>query len=195
MQVSKPYFDFPDIENTDEFSFEKLTTENFQQLYLLFENDDSLFTDERFKKYNTAEQYAIDLDKYGRYSPKHGSQDWLFKWKGEYAGVLHLYDLSLETFAENNKQCWIGFATKPSLRRKGITKKIVSYFINYIFRDYSEISYIHAMTLRGNIAAEPLLFSVGFTKNEVERISKKHNFYVLERGKRWSGNSSLTNHL
>ncbi|MGZ8557404.1 MAG: hypothetical protein ACXWWC_03685 [Chitinophagaceae bacterium] len=65
-----------------------------------------------------AEKYANDLEKYGRFSSKHGSQDWLFKWKEEYALILHLYDLSLETFAENKRRWWIGSATKPSLRKK-----------------------------------------------------------------------------
>jgi len=181
MQVSKPYFDFPDIDNVGEISFEKLTIENFQQLYLLFESDDSTFTNERFKHYDTAKQYAHDLEKYGRFSPKHGSQDWLFKWKEEYAGILHLYDLSLETFAENNKRCWIGFATKPSQRKKGITKNIISYFLHYIFKNYPEIIYIHAMSLKGNIMAELLLYSLGFKKDETERLSKKHNFYLLEK--------------
>ena len=36
MQISKAYFDFPDTELGDEFSFEKLTAESFQQLWLLF---------------------------------------------------------------------------------------------------------------------------------------------------------------
>ena len=39
----KPYFAFPDIPSTNEFTFEKLSSENFEQLYLLFENDDSPF--------------------------------------------------------------------------------------------------------------------------------------------------------
>ena len=160
-----------------------MTTENFQQLYLLFEGDDSPFTDKRFKQYDSAKLYASELEKYGRFSPKHGSQDWLFKWKDEYAGILHLYDLSLETFAENNKRCWIGFATKPSLRKKGITKKVVSHFINYIFQYFPEINFIHAMTLKENIAAEALLFSLGFKRDEEERLSKNHNFYLLEKSK------------
>lgn len=179
--MTKVYFDFPDIKSIDNFSFEKLTTENFQQLYLLFEGDDSVFTDDRFKHHVSAREYANYLEKYGRFSPKHGSQDWFFKWKKEYAGILHLYDLSLETFAENNKRCWIGFATKPALRKKGITKSAVSLFIHYIFNNYPEIIYIHAMCLKGNVAAEKLLFSARFQKDEEERLSKKHNFFILEK--------------
>ena len=181
--TGKVYFEFPDIEHYDEFSFEKLNTENFQQLYLLFEGDDSPFTDERFRHYDTAKEYADYLEKYGRFSPKHGGQDWLFKWKNEYAGVLHLYDLSLETFADNNKRCWIGFATKPFLRKKGITKKVVTYFINYIFENFPQIRYIHSMCFKGNFAANAFLISIGFKKDEEERLSKKHVFFILEKEK------------
>ena len=181
MHSSKAYFNFPDIKGYGEFSFEKLTTKNFQQLWMLFEVDDSPFTEESFKQYDLAEKYANDLEKYGRFSPKHGSQDWLFKWKEEYAGILHLYDLSLETFAENNKRCWIGFATKPLLRKKGITKRAVSCFVNYIYTNFTEIKYVHSMTLKGNVAAGALLFSIGFKKDVEERLSENYNFYLLEK--------------
>lgn len=178
---TKPYFHFPDIPYCNDFFFEKLSKENFFQLYLLFENDDSPFVDERFKHYDTALQYANDLAKYGRSSSKHGSQDWLYKWKGDYAGILHLYDRSLETFGENNKRCWIGFATTVSLRQKGITQKAVCHFLSYIQDFYPDILYIHAMTLKSNIIAEALLYSTGFKKDEEERNSKRHNFYLLEK--------------
>ena len=119
-----------------------MTTENFQPLYLLFEGDDSPFTEESFKQYASAEKYANDL---------------------------------------NNKRCWIGFATKPLLRKKGITKRAVSCFVNYIYKNYPEIKYVHSMTLNGNVAAGALLFSIGFKKDEEERLSINHNFYLLEK--------------
>jgi len=37
----KPYFSFPDIPDYKGYSFEKLNIENFKQLYLLFEDDES----------------------------------------------------------------------------------------------------------------------------------------------------------
>lgn len=177
----EPYFVFPDIPPYEEVSFEKLTSENFQQLCLMFEADENPFTDERFKHYDKAKKYAQGIEEYGAYSPKHGGQDWLFLWKNKYAGVLHLYDLSLETFAENNRRCWIGFATKPAIRNKGITKKALQYFLQYIFRNYPLIKYIHAMTLKENVPAEALLRSVGFKEDEEERMSEVHGFYVLEK--------------
>ncbi|HRO44166.1 MAG TPA: hypothetical protein PL009_15135 [Flavipsychrobacter sp.] len=114
--ASKPLFFFPDIPDSQAYRFEKLTTENFSQLYLMFEGDDSPFTDHQFKTYSGVKEYAQFRETYGAYSAKHGGQDWLFQLRasGQYAGILHLYDLSLETFFDNNKRCWIGFAVPRS---------------------------------------------------------------------------------
>lgn len=174
--LQKPYFVFPDISSCEEFSFEKLTSGNFEQLYQMFEADESAFTNKRFKNYAQASIYANDLEQFGANLPKHGGQDWFYLLHGKYAGILHLYDLSLETFGENNKRCWIGFATKPALRNKGITKKVLQYFLKYIFENYPFIKYIHLMTLKENTPAKALLRSVGLSEDEDERMSKVHAF-------------------
>ena len=53
MQLSdrpkEPYFIFPDIGAYKELSFEKLTSVNSAQLYLLFECDENPFTDAQFE--------------------------------------------------------------------------------------------------------------------------------------------------
>lgn len=175
----KPFFIFPGIPSAGELSFEKLSLDNFSQLYLMFESDDNEFTDERFKHYTSAENYAKEQVQYGAYSPKHGAQDWFFIWRNEYAGILHLYDLSLENFADNDKRCWIGFAIKPALRNKGITKKAMQFFMQYIFENYKSIRYVHAMTERGNEPAQALLFSLSFKQDFTERLSKKHDFFIF----------------
>jgi RimJ/RimL family protein N-acetyltransferase len=180
-QQKGPYFVFPDIPAYEELTFEKLTSENFAQIYLLFESDVNPFTDARFKHYESAKKYAENLEQYGAYSPKHGGQDWLFLWNNEYAGILHLYDLSLESFAENNRRCWVGFATKPALRNKGITKKVFKYFLRYIFENYPHIRYIHSFTSKENFAAQGLFKTVGFIEDEEEEMSKVKIFYVMER--------------
>jgi len=179
--IRKKFFDFPAIETFGDFSFEKLGRINFQQLYLMFKADDSPFTDPRFKTYAGAEEYAGYLEDHGAYLPKHGSQDWLFLWKKNYAGILHLYDRSLETFAQNNQRCWIGFATNPRFRNIGLTKEVLHYFIQYIFNHYSVINYIHAMTMPENLPSQKLLAAVGFKQDFTERVSKEHKFYLIER--------------
>ena len=185
MQLSnrpnEPYFVFPDIPAYKELSSERLTSENAAQLYLLFESDENPFTDAQFKHYESAKEYTKNLEQYGAFSPKHGGQDWLFLWKNEDAGIVHLYDLSLETFAENNRRCWVGFATKPALRNKGITKKVLRFFLHYIFENYPLFRYIHSMTLKENLPAQGLLKAVGFKEDDAERMSVVHRFYVRER--------------
>ena len=126
----KPYFHFKEVHPFGNFTFEKLNSGNFEQLFSMFGNDDCPFIDKRFTCLKNARQYAEYLELYGASSPKHGGCDWYFKMNEEYAGVLHLYDLSLETWNENDKRCWIGFATKPSLRKQGIATRIVQYFAN-----------------------------------------------------------------
>lgn len=178
-----PYFVFPDISSNEELGFEKLSLRNFEQLYQMFRDDKNSFTDARFKNYEGAKNFANDLEQYRAYSPKHGGQDWLYLYKGEYAGVLHLYDISLESFNENNRRCWIGFATTPGMRNLGITKKVVSYFIKYIFENYPLIKYLHSMTSHNNLASQALLKSVGFKQDPDDGISEEMSFYLLERTK------------
>jgi RimJ/RimL family protein N-acetyltransferase len=178
----KPYFSFPEIPPASSLTFEKLTLENFEQLYQLFENDSSPFVDKRFKTYEGAKEYAQYLSVCGAYSPKHGGQDWLFKLPNqEYAGIVHLYDLSLETFAQNHKRAWIGFATKEEFRNQHITSKAVRHFIAYIFKYYPQIDFIHAMTLKENTASINFLLHCGFINDPAERLSKAHRFFILTR--------------
>ena len=176
-----PHFFFPDIPSTEELTFEKLNLENFEQLYLLFENDSSPFVDERFKTYEGARDYAKYISVCGAYSPKHGNQDWLFKSNENYAGIVHLYDLSLETFAQNHKRAWIGFCTKKTFRNQNISLKVVRNFIDYIFRFYPAIDFIHCMTLKENTAATSFLKKLGFSIDPEERLSRTHQFFILSR--------------
>ena len=119
---------------------------------------------------------------YGAYSPKHGGQDWLLKLaSGEYTGILHLYDLSLETFAQNHKRAWIGFATNEKFRKQNLTSKAVQHFINYIFKFYPVIDFIQAMTMKENEASIRFLLKCGFQKDLAERISKERAFFILTR--------------
>lgn len=179
----EPLFRFPEIPDDDKFVFEKLTSENFSQLYLMFEGDDSPFTDEQFKTYQGAESFARLREAHGAYTAKHGGQDWLFRLKssGQYAGILHLYDLSLETFGENNKRCWIGFALRPDLRSKGIMMEALRTFIGYVLDTYSQIHYLHAMTAKENLAAQKLLLRCGFDADPEQRLSERHCFFVKKR--------------
>lgn len=83
----KPFFTFPEIKTNGEFSFGKLTMQNFEQLYRMFESDDNIFTDERFKSHEGAKIYAEDRVRYAALSAKHAGQDWFFYWQNNIAGM------------------------------------------------------------------------------------------------------------
>jgi RimJ/RimL family protein N-acetyltransferase len=178
---TKSFFSFPEIPSFKNFSFEKLTEQNFEQLYLLFEGDSSPFVDERFKTFEGAKEHAKFISTCGAFLPKHGGQDWLFKWNSEYAGILHLYDLSLETFADNHKRAWVGFATAEKFRKSGVSFRAVNYFINYIFDNYKAIDFIHSMTRCENKIASNFIQKCGFELDQEDRSSQDYVFFVRER--------------
>ncbi len=177
----KVQFHFPAIPSLPDYTFESLDSTNFDQLYGLFANDASPFVDSRFKTYDGAKEYAKELSFCGAYMPKHGGHDWLFKTSTEYAGILHLYDLSKETFAQNHKRAWIGFATKASFRGQHKTLAVVKHFINSIFVLYPHINFIHAATAVDNIISQNFLIKLGFIVDTQERLSKEETFYFFHR--------------
>jgi predicted acetyltransferase len=116
------------------------------------------------------------LKNHGAHLSTHGSQDWLFKYDNQYAGILHLYDLSLETFADNNQRCWIGFATSSSYRNKGITKKILNHFISYISIT-TLLSIIACYDIEGKQDCAASLHSIGFKSKPESR--HQHNMCFI----------------
>lgn len=179
-QNREPYFSFPDVPPTASLTFEKLSLQNFETFCHLFEKDASPFVDARFKSYDGAKEYAEYLVAYGAYSPKHGGQDWLFTWQGEWAGIVHLYDLSLETVAQNNERAWIGIALQQRFRGKGIALQTFRYFIGYIFRFYPAINFLHAVTEKENIRSQTLLTRCGFILDTAAR-PPQYRYYILKR--------------
>ena len=177
----EPFFTFPAIPPFHEFSFEPLTVENSEQLFHLFENDPSPFVDKRFKTKEGAKEHAQWVMEYGPYIPKHGGRDWLFKINGQYAGILHLYDLSLETFMENHKRAWVGFAAAENVRRKALTSKAVRHFIDILFRFYERIDFIHAYIMKENHPSANFLLKAGFQPDQTEGHPENYRFFLLTR--------------
>lgn len=95
--------------------------------------------------------------------------------------MLHLYDLSLETYANNNKWCWIGFAIKPELRNRGITKKVAQIFIDYILKNYQFIEYIHAIVENDNKVSQGLLSSLNFKRDFAAENAASYHYYMYQR--------------
>ncbi|MEM6396341.1 MAG: GNAT family N-acetyltransferase [Bacteroidota bacterium] len=116
-------------------------------------------------------QEAASMLNYNRFSPKRGAADWfvLLRSTNEYVGLINLYELSLETFADNHKKCMIGFQTKVIFQNKGYTKEAVLQLMRYAY-DQMNRNKIIASTEKDNIPSKQLLLKIGFTKETEKYI-------------------------
>lgn len=162
-QHTRPYFNFDTpMSHSARLAYEPLRLENYKRLFDLFETDDNLYVDERFKYEGAARDYVSDLDNFARYSPKYGGQDWLFRLQGgAYAGVLHVYDLNIDTTEDRHLKATLGFSTAREFRRQGYTLEA--------FLHLSEHVAVHlgkplqrAFTRTTNLPATGLLKKAGF---------------------------------
>ena len=178
-----PLHHFPEMQASERLMYEILTAENYPSLVEIFFDDDSEFTDQRFKNLTLAEQYAIEIGE-SIYQAKHGGCDFLIKLKitGEYIGILHLFDYSLETFSDVPKRCSIGFAIAKSHRRQYYATEAVRHLMEYAHATHQKTKFL-AYTKIPNNPANALLASLGMTlKNEDYYYGgDDSNYYVLER--------------
>ncbi len=73
------------------------------------------------------------------------------------------------------------FCRTPELRRKGMMKDVLPLFTDYVLTNYPQIAFFHSMTFKGNVPAQQLLLSCGFKKDDTERLSTEHIFFLKER--------------
>ncbi len=159
---STPYFLFPTPLPSARLVYERLELTNASNLLKMFQDDVSPFVSKSFKYQHLAIKYCAHIVRYSRTSAQRGGADFFFKTlQGSYAGILHLYDLSLENYATNYASCTIGFATAASFRGQGLTLEALKHFANHIFRHYEVVSII-AYTDESNRAAQNLLLKAGF---------------------------------
>jgi RimJ/RimL family protein N-acetyltransferase len=111
---------FPNIDDSERLSYEKLDADNCEQLVTLFEAEgDNPYIDKRFQSIAAVKKYAQDLDD-SRFEVKYGSCDFLIKLKNTntYIGVLRLFDYNIEVFLDMPERCTIGFAIAAPFRRQ-----------------------------------------------------------------------------
>jgi RimJ/RimL family protein N-acetyltransferase len=166
--MKKQYFDYPPIQPSERLYYEFLTKGNVIHLYNMFRNDANQFVDERFKLKTKVDVYAGFVTNEMRYFAKNAGCDWLIFSKKDNppVGVLHLFDLTTETFNDINKRCSIGFAIAEKYRRKYFATEAIIHLLNYIFANF-EVEHVLAYTFKLNIAANLLLTGLKF-ENETE---------------------------
>lgn len=136
----------------------------------MFSKDPNEFIIPEFKEEKYWQKYVDWQLNLAPFSPKHGAQDWLLKLKetGEYVGLLHLYELSLETFMQNHQRCHVGIVIKSGQRRKYLASEALSNLMNYASEEMTR-NLIVARTEHGNLASQNMLLALDF-----EDVSDKY---------------------
>ncbi len=170
---------FPPLSNSERLEYKLLTEENSYYLVELFQQDNSKFVDKRFKNEEEARKYAQESEA-AKYYVKHGGCDFLIRLKNTetYIGVLHLFDLSTETFADNHLRANIGFAIAAPFREQYYATEAVKNLINYI-QNTLQKNNILAYTHPNNDAANYFLLSLGMSLNNDDYIFG-YNYYELQ---------------
>ncbi|GAB4404125.1 MAG: hypothetical protein OHK0039_04120 [Bacteroidia bacterium] len=172
----RPHFVFPRMQASATLSYEPLDDLNEGAVYDMFHDDPSPFVQADFKDRHALSEYVDALMYYHRYSPKRGGQDWLLRHReaGCYVGLIHLYDLSRETFADAHRKCTIGFALRADYRGRGLGAESAQHLLDYI-RAHFDMIVVRSYTDHRNIPAQRLLESLGFAA--VRGYDARYSFY------------------
>ncbi len=95
-----------------------------------------------------------------------------------YIGVLHLFDLSTETFAGNHLRSNIGFAIAAPFRQQYYATEAVKHLIDYVQNTLQKPN-ILAYTHPKNEAANHFLLSIGMALNNEDYILG-YKYYELQ---------------
>lgn len=179
-QNPEPYFPVENLSPTDRLSFELLDEQNYERVYDIFKEDPSPFVLSDYKDRDELAKYAKYMLQYNRYSPKHGACDWLVKLKATetHIGLLNVYELSRETFADNHKKCMIGFSTAAPFRRQYYTLEAVGHLIEYVHTVLGRNKII-ANTQKDNEASKALLRKMNF-QERTEHYYYKESYDYFE---------------
>jgi RimJ/RimL family protein N-acetyltransferase len=174
---------FPEMLPSERLEYEKLNAENYLALIPLFENDDSPFLDDRYKNEKAAQE-NLEFVQDMVFDPKCGGCDFLIKLKGteQYIGVLHLFDYSLETYADVHLRCTLGYAIGSLFRQKQYAKEALKHLMKYANENHGKKLFL-VYTSSKNIASNRLIQSLGFYNvNEEYRYDEddEDNYYHCE---------------
>jgi RimJ/RimL family protein N-acetyltransferase len=154
--------------------------DNFEQLYKLFKEDQNPFVLKNFKNLQEARLYAEDRVQAEK-RPKQAGCDWLVKIKPDiYAGILHLYDLSIET---NAHSCCIGIVIAEYFREQGIATEAIKHLLKYIFNHFEQINTVIVYTKPENFKMVRLLKKLNFSPSEHKKFiySDAYSFFMLKK--------------
>jgi RimJ/RimL family protein N-acetyltransferase len=178
----EPLWRFPDVPPSRNLVFERLRFDNREVVLEMFERDDSPFVDHAFKAPDRLYTYVAAQWISAPYSPKHGAADWIVRTRQqEPVGLLHVYDVSRETWALNNRRCSIGYVVAGSFRGSGLAQEAVGALQDHMFQTRDMLMLL-AMPARANERSARFLVKLGYeerTRDYAE--TDKIRFFELYR--------------
>lgn len=143
----------------------------------MFSEDQNEFVIPEFKVEKRFEQYVDWQLNLAPYSPTHGAQDWLIKLEEteQYIGLLHLYELSLETFMKNHQRCYVGVAIKSDQRRKYLASEAIANLMDYTKEEMGR-NIIVSRTEHENSASQDMLLTLGF-EDATEKYWAEYRYF------------------
>lgn len=165
-------FDLPDSER---LAFAPLSMRNYRVLHRLFAHEANPFFRDYYTDTAALRDYAFGQMYYGRFSGKHGVHDWFIRSRRDrrYVGILHLFDLSLETYRNSHQTCTIGFAVAEGYRRQGIAREAAAHLLRFLFGE-GGMRRVRAFAYPDNAPSQALLRSLGFVEVPDRRDEFRH---------------------
>lgn len=173
-----PAITMPLLPPSERLHYELLSEVNEAEMLAMFADDPSPYVQRDFKHADSLSHYVDHLLTYSRYSAKRAGCDWLLRHRanGHYLGVLHLYDLSQETFFNYHRKCTLGFAIRASARRQGFASEAVRHLLAFLRRELHQMRAL-AYTHHDNQASQALLRHLGFVGTPADQYIGNYAYY------------------
>lgn len=177
-----PLWRFSDIPASRNLVFERLHFDNRDVVLEMFAGDKSPFVDRAFKSPDALYTYVAAQWISGPHSPKHGSADWVARTRQEVpVGLLHVYDVSRETWALNHRRCSIGYVVAENFRGSGLAAEAVRALQDHLFKSLDMLTLL-AMPDKQNERSIRFLEKLGYEERTQDYCAKdRYRFFELYR--------------
>ncbi len=179
-RVKTRRFHFPTMSRTRRLRFKRVEKKDGDAIFNAFCNDDNPFVSTEFKDREKAVEWA-DYSAKGAFRSKHAGCDWLmYDDNNRLVGLLHYYDLSLETFNNIHKRCSIGITIAAPFRRQGYGEEAVVALLKYILDKQPIIDHILAYADKRNTASASLFRKLDFSENVTDYLWHDDYYYFTQ---------------
>lgn len=170
-----PLWQFPELSASKNLEFQRLHFDNRHLILAMFNSDPDPFVTADFKSPEKLYEYVAGQWICSPYSPKHGAADWIASTRGqEPVGVLHVYEISRETWALNHRRCAIGYAVAARYRGTGMAQEAVRALQVYLFSQFDMLT-LFAISDRRNERGARFLARLGYEERTENCVEKRAN--------------------